>query len=156
MKSPQTELMESTNIWRRLPSCFHSELNYIPSVNGDRQRVMSEITIGDHFSVLRKPRAGIAGQSKQTQSAVCLEYLLRVRRERKRERQRYKPEILQAGDLLVLTTPYFPASLKSVGSKFPFSAGVLRKDARLANSIGIVLLWFWRGNTAHGRQAEHL
>lgn len=36
------------------------------------------------------------------------------------------------------------------------SVGDLRKDACLANSVGIVLLWFWRGNAACGCQAEHL
>lgn len=78
MKYPQTELMESTNIWRRLHSCFHSELNYIPFVSQDRQRVMSEITIGGSFPILRKSRARIAGQTEQTKNTMCLEYLLRV------------------------------------------------------------------------------
>lgn len=114
MKYPQTQLMESTNIWRRLHACFHSELNYVPFVSWDRQRVMSEITIGGSFPHPEKMKSwNSRTEFEQTKNTLCLEYLWRVRREGECEREIHKPEIVQAGDLLVLTTPTY--SLKSVG-----------------------------------------
>lgn len=102
---------------------------------------MSEITIGGSFPILRKPRARIAGQTEQTRNTMCLEYLLRVWKKGKREREIHKPEILQAGDLLLLAVLTFPHHTHwnlwdfRAKPKFLLSAGDLRKDVCLSRKF---------------------